>query len=140
MVPDLLSYFLIRFINLIVIAQLLAALPIYFNAAFGTGSDAGGIQIDPLILHLVGNILLALSINLALFKWTSLKIRIIISCCIAALAEFGQLLVPTRHFDWLDLLANALGLVVGFLLFIMFKYVINRFSVEVGLSTKKIET
>lgn len=42
------------------------------------------------------------------------------------LMELGQLFVPGRTFSWLDLLANTLGAVLGFILFrILRKWVLK---------------
>jgi len=48
------------------------------------------------------------------------------SILVVTIAELGQLALPLRHFDWMDILWGTIGSLCGMLLTIGFKWIVAR--------------
>ncbi len=75
----------------------------------------GGVTRGDLIAHLVGWIVGAVSGRIAFPRVPSLILGLIL-LSYSVLIEIGQIFVPSRSFDPLDILANGAGVVGGLVL------------------------
>jgi len=109
------------FISYVLLILLLVALPL--NSA----GDLNNIT----ILQLRGDYFFHILMFLPwMFFQSTLKIKllywILLGALFASATEALQFLLPYRAYNINDLLANTLGVVIGFLLFILYRYIIKR--------------
>lgn len=90
------------------------ALMIFFYAALMPSGSAPP-TFPPALLHLVGNILLAISAGVAFFPWLRIRGLLGFTLVISLLAELGQSFTSTRVTDPADIATNIVGLCIGFL-------------------------
>ncbi len=90
------------------------ALSIYFYAALSSSAGASSSLFGPTILHIIGNILLSLSLLIGFRDYINVKFVALISVVLATLVETLQILNPNRTPDIQDFIANYLGLIIGF--------------------------
>lgn len=109
--------FLIRILNhpivkTLAIIQFVIAIIIFYSAALMPFNDEPS-SIPPWVLHLIGNILLALSASAAAYRFIRLRTIFFICCGLSLAAELSQLLTADRFADPADALTNIVGLLIG---------------------------
>ncbi len=68
---------------------------------------------DDKLLHFVAYACLAISARIAFPLFPSAGILWLSLFSVSVALEFGQLLVPSRHFETYDMAANGIGLLIG---------------------------
>ena len=113
-------------------AQFFLALPIYLYFALKPSSDSGGLFIPPEVLHVLGNLLLTLSSRMALRDKLSMAKMIIgliiLSTCVEGLQHFS----PGRVFDFYDILANFLGIIIGVCVILISQWLSKKIAVSMA--------
>ena len=103
-----------RFIRPIRHIQLAVALVIYAYAYLAADPvGRGSVSLGDASLHALGTALLFLSVFVATRDRLGLWAMIALAGLVSFGLEYAQSFAPLRHFDWADLLMNALGIVTG---------------------------
>ena len=75
-----------------------------------------------MVLHFLGNFLLFLSARTAFLMIKSHWFVVAFALIYGSLMETAQYFLPSRYFDALDLLANWLGVLAGFILAVLIEF------------------
>lgn len=116
-----------RFFLWIRFGQFILALGIFAFAALMPPSYIPNVSSDK-TMHLVGNVLLMLSACVALMGRMKLGLLLLMLIPYSLLIETTQWLAPDRQVDLRDVVANMIGLVIGYLLAHVVEFSWNRLN------------
>ena len=116
-----------RFFLYIRLGQFALALAIFAFAALMPGKYVPTVTTDK-TMHFIGNMLLMLSACVALMGRMKLGLLVLMLIPYSLVIEASQWFSPDRQVDWRDVVANMLGLGVGYVLSHLIESVWRRFK------------
>jgi VanZ family protein len=103
---------------------------LYYAFIFYLSSRSHDIKIDILffdkVIHIVEFVLLGILLSFGYFMSlkSPLMVRVVLTICsgilLGGLDEFHQSFIPSRSFEFFDIIADAIGILIGLLLYYYF--------------------
>ena len=110
----------LNFENVLKITSIASALFVFLISIYDFGQNFS--RFNDKFLHMVMYLLLA-TITFAASKKTNLYILFVVLLSIGVVTEVTQMLFGLRNFEYMDIIANSLGVFVGFI----FHYISNKY-------------